>query len=137
VHVKLWVHCIVCQKHFILKSKHKKGAALAAKLVTEQSTHPNTYEKFQTRCKLFIKIWLLKNSKNFFLTIELKLRKEKKKTCFFSSYEKIFLLTISTESEEPISGLPDFSWSKHTKMEKNIPNDHKLFQPTVNYTKWP
>jgi hypothetical protein len=24
-------------------------------------------------------------------------------------------------------GLPDFSWSKHTKLRKNIPNDCKLF----------
>jgi hypothetical protein len=32
-------------------------------------------------------------------------------------------------------GLPDFwSWSKHTKMEKYIPNDHKLDQKAVKYT---
>jgi hypothetical protein len=36
------------------------------------------------------------------------------------------------------SGLPDFSWSKHAyQIEKNIPNDHKLFQMAINYTKWP
>jgi hypothetical protein len=34
-------------------------------------------------------------------------------------------------------GLPDFYWSKHTKMGKNIPNDHKLYQTIINYTKWP
>jgi hypothetical protein len=36
------------------------------------------------------------------------------------------------------AGLPDFSWSKHTKMGKmHIPNDHRLFQTAINYTKWP
>jgi hypothetical protein len=42
------------------------------------------------------------------------------------------------------AGLPDFSWSKHTKTEK-IPNGHKLFQTAtyivyqraINHTKWP
>jgi hypothetical protein len=31
------------------------------------------------------------------------------------------------------AGLPDFSWSKHTKNVKNIPNDHKLYQKAINY----
>jgi hypothetical protein len=31
-------------------------------------------------------------------------------------------------------GLPDFSWSKHSKLGKNITNDHKLYQMTINYT---
>jgi hypothetical protein len=35
------------------------------------------------------------------------------------------------------SGLPDFSWSKHTKWGKNITNDHKLYQTAMNDTKWP
>jgi hypothetical protein len=35
------------------------------------------------------------------------------------------------------AGLPDFSWSKHTKMGKNITNDHKLYQTAINFTKWP
>jgi hypothetical protein len=32
-------------------------------------------------------------------------------------------------------GLPDFSWSEHTKLGKNIPNDHNLYQTAINYTK--
>jgi hypothetical protein len=35
------------------------------------------------------------------------------------------------------AGLPDYSWSKHTKTGKNIANDHKLFQTAIKYTKWP
>jgi hypothetical protein len=31
-------------------------------------------------------------------------------------------------------GLPDFSWSKHTKMGKNIPNYHTLYQTSIKYT---
>jgi hypothetical protein len=34
-----------------------------------------------------------------------------------------------------LPGLPDFSWSKQTKTEK-IPNDHKLYQTAMKYTKW-
>jgi hypothetical protein len=40
------------------------------------------------------------------------------------------------------TGLPHFSWYKHTKMEKytkwlqTIPNGHKLYQMVVNYSKW-
>jgi hypothetical protein len=30
--------------------------------------------------------------------------------------------------------LPDFSWSKHTELGKNIPNNHKLHQTAINYT---
>jgi hypothetical protein len=30
----------------------------------------------------------------------------------------------------PESGLPDFSWPQHTKMGK-------IYQMTINYTKWP
>jgi hypothetical protein len=33
--------------------------------------------------------------------------------------------------------VPDFSWSKHTKTGKNIPNDYKLYQTAINYTRWP
>jgi hypothetical protein len=33
-------------------------------------------------------------------------------------------------------GLPDFSWSKYTKMGK-ITNDRKLYQTDKDYTKWP
>jgi hypothetical protein len=34
--------------------------------------------------------------------------------------------------------LPDFSWSKHTKTGKvYVPNDHKLQQTGINFTKWP
>jgi hypothetical protein len=33
--------------------------------------------------------------------------------------------------------LPDFSWSKHTKVGKIIPNDHNLKQTDINYTKCP
>jgi hypothetical protein len=29
------------------------------------------------------------------------------------------------------AGLPDFSWSKRNKLGKN---DHKLYQPVINYT---
>jgi hypothetical protein len=40
--------------------------------------------------------------------------------------------------EDCISGLPDFSWSKFTKMIKNyIQSPHKLYQTAINYTKWP
>jgi hypothetical protein len=31
------------------------------------------------------------------------------------------------------AGLPDFSWSKHTKMGKKLPNDHKLNQTSISY----
>jgi hypothetical protein len=40
------------------------------------------------------------------------------------------------------AGLPDFSWSKHTKLGKiyqigkNIPNDDQPYQTAINYTKW-
>jgi hypothetical protein len=52
---------------------------------------------------------------------------------FIESYEKL-------HSQKEVSlrnqtGLPDFSWSKHTKTERNIPNDHKLCQKEVNFTK--
>jgi hypothetical protein len=33
------------------------------------------------------------------------------------------------------AGLPDFSWSKHTKTEINVPNARNLCRKTVNYTK--
>jgi hypothetical protein len=33
--------------------------------------------------------------------------------------------------------LPDFSWSKHTKTGKYVPNDHKLYQTAIKYAKWP
>jgi hypothetical protein len=39
------------------------------------------------------------------------------------------------ESRESFPGLPDFSWSKHTNFGKNTPNDHKLYQTAMNYTK--
>jgi hypothetical protein len=32
-------------------------------------------------------------------------------------------------------GLPDFSWSKHTKTGKNIPNYYKLYQIAWNLPK--
>jgi hypothetical protein len=34
------------------------------------------------------------------------------------------------------SGLPDFSWYYIPKRE-NIPNDHKIYQSAIQYTKWP
>jgi hypothetical protein len=36
-----------------------------------------------------------------------------------------------------VAGLPDFSWSEHSKLGKNITNDHKLYQTAISYTKWP
>jgi hypothetical protein len=35
------------------------------------------------------------------------------------------------------TGLPDFSWSKHNKTEKNIPDDHKLYLIAIKHTKGP
>jgi hypothetical protein len=46
-----------------------------------------------------------------------------------------------------MAGLPDFSWSKHTKAGKMttnftnrpqpLPNGQKLYQMAVKYSKWP
>jgi hypothetical protein len=34
-------------------------------------------------------------------------------------------------------GLPDFFLVKQTKPWENMPNDHKIYQMTIRYTKWP
>jgi hypothetical protein len=35
------------------------------------------------------------------------------------------------------TGLPDFSWSKHTYHNgKNIPNNYELYQTVINCTTW-
>jgi hypothetical protein len=34
--------------------------------------------------------------------------------------------------KRPGAGLPDFAWSKRTKMVKNIPKGHKLYQTAIN-----
>jgi hypothetical protein len=33
--------------------------------------------------------------------------------------------------------LPDFSWYNIPKGRENIPNDHKIYQMTIQYTKRP
>jgi hypothetical protein len=49
---------------------------------------------------------------------------------------KIFFDRLPNEDDENApAGLPDFSWSQHTKTEKSIPNDHKLYQTAIYYTK--
>jgi hypothetical protein len=34
-------------------------------------------------------------------------------------------------------GLPDFSLFHVPKWEKNVPNDHKVYQRAIKYSKWP
>jgi hypothetical protein len=65
-----------------------------------------------------------------------------KKITFWTSI--ISLSTISAGREKInrsrwkscLAGLPDFL-VKHTKTRKNLPNDYKIYQMTVVFTKWP
>jgi hypothetical protein len=37
----------------------------------------------------------------------------------------------------PNAGLLDFSWCYIPIRGENIPNDHKIFQKAIKYSKWP
>jgi hypothetical protein len=50
---------------------------------------------------------------------------------YFAHFLQVSILNIKLSS-----GLPDFSWSKHTKTGNTyIPNDHKLYQTAEKYSK--
>jgi hypothetical protein len=48
-------------------------------------------------------------------------------------HPKYFYSEIRNEKEIRVAR---FFCSKHTKLGKNTPNDHKLYQTAINYTKW-
>jgi hypothetical protein len=50
-----------------------------------------------------------------------------------AGYELIMLMWLVWVSQ----GCQIFAWSKHTKMGKNLPNNYKLYQTAITYTKWP
>jgi hypothetical protein len=61
-------------------------------------------------------------------------------------FDDVCMYIFSEETWKPnhfSSGLPDFSWSKHSKLGKKynkwpqtIPNGHKLYQMAIKYSKW-
>jgi hypothetical protein len=52
-------------------------------------------------------------------------------------FEK-FSAPVSFRHARRAPGLPDFSWSKHTKTGKlHIPNDPEIYQMATKNTKWP
>jgi hypothetical protein len=51
--------------------------------------------------------------------------------------ERFYLLVCAPSNVG--ARLPDFSWyniPQHTKTGKSIPNDHKIYQIVVEYSKW-
>jgi hypothetical protein len=49
--------------------------------------------------------------------------------------EFFFAKVITVKVWKP--GLPDFSWSMIPKLEKNVPNEHKMDRMVIKYPKYP
>jgi hypothetical protein len=54
-----------------------------------------------------------------------------------ATHSKQLSSTKISPSNQTAAGLPDFSWYVIPKPEKNVPNQHKMYQMVIKFPKGP
>jgi uncharacterized ion transporter superfamily protein YfcC len=120
------INCIVCLRMYVYI-----GICMIS--VYFSVSYPSRIQKWNTVQSLF-------QAFRYFIK-----KLHQKYHLFISTVSFVYVLTCRycfLQSLTLVAGLPDFSWSKHTKMGKftkwmqTVPNGHKLYQMAVKHSKW-